>query len=57
MRGHALDKPIDKAIQKKVCADMGKLHSLIENKQFGLYHCLFCLYGSDIEGKIVCYFA
>ena len=55
MSGHAHEKPFNKEIQDKVCIDMGKLHGLIENNQFGLYHCLFCLFGSDIEGKIVCY--
>ena len=53
MRSHALEKPSIKEKQDKVCFDMGKLHGLIENKQFGLFHCLFCIYGSDIEGKII----
>ena len=53
MRSHAYEKPSNKTKQDKVCFELGKLHGLIENKQFGLFHCLFCIYGSDIEGKII----
>ncbi|CAO1388172.1 unnamed protein product [Diamesa hyperborea] len=49
MSNHAYEKPTNEAKQNKVCLDMAKLHELIENKEFGLYQCLFCLYGSDIE--------
>lgn len=53
MSNHAHEESNNKEIQDKVCVDMGKLHGLIENKKFGLYHCLFCLFGSDIKGKIL----
>lgn len=52
MSNHAYEKPSNEAKQNKVCLDMAKLHELIENKEFGLYQCLFCLYGSDNEGEI-----